>query len=147
MTARELGWGVPIWAIAVAAYLFASQGPISQWDISTGSAIGIVVGYVLGSVAVAGLVWLPAAVAATRGLRSPWLGVAAVVALGFVIGFLGHLLFALASAGMSADWAYVLGLLAQFGIVTAFASLLGWFAGLLAHRSAQRGVQRHRIAA
>jgi hypothetical protein len=123
MGARELTWGILAWpAVGVLALL----GTAGSWDVSGGSAAGILAGTAAAFAVAGALLWLPSSLWLDRRTRRfPRVGQAAgFLGLGLVIGAAVSTALVLASG--NATWPSSAGLITEYAVTAGIASLLGW---------------------
>nr|WP_315265896.1 hypothetical protein [Microbacterium lemovicicum] len=122
MDARELARGILAWpAVAVLALLRTA----GSWDMSGGSAAGIVAGTATAFAVAGALLWLPSSLWLDRRTRRfPRVGQAvAFLGLGLVIGAAVSTALVLASG--NATWPSSAGLISEYAVTAGIASLLG----------------------
>ncbi|PPG60832.1 hypothetical protein C5C27_08670 [Rathayibacter sp. AY2B7] len=122
MGARELAWGILAWPIVAVLALLRTAG---SWDVSGGSAAGIVAGTAAAFAVAGALLWLPSSLWLDRRTRRfPRIGqVAAFLGLGLVIGAAASTALVLASG--NATWPSSAGLITEYAVTAGIASLLG----------------------
>ncbi|WP_146087028.1 hypothetical protein [Rathayibacter sp. AY1B7] len=123
MGARELAWGILAWPAVAVVALLPSAG---SWDVSGGSAVGILAGTAAAFAVAGALLWLPSSLWLNRRTRRfPRIGqAAAFLGLGLVIG--GAASTALVLASGNATWPSSASLITQHAVTAGIASLLGW---------------------
>ena len=122
MGARELAWGILAWPIVAVLALLRTAG---SWDVSGGSAAGILAGTAAAFAVAGALLWLPSSLWLDRRTRRfPRIGqVAAFLGLGLVIGAAASTALVLASG--NATWPSSAGLITEYAVTAGIASLLG----------------------
>ncbi|WP_146082932.1 MULTISPECIES: hypothetical protein [unclassified Rathayibacter] len=123
MGARELAWGILAWPTVAVLALLRTAG---SWDVSGGSAAGILAGTAAAFAVAGALLWLPSSLWLDRRTRRfPRAGqAAAFLCLGLVIGAAASLALVLASG--NATWPSSAGLITEYAVTAGIASLLGW---------------------
>ncbi|WP_146079377.1 MULTISPECIES: hypothetical protein [unclassified Rathayibacter] len=122
METRELAWGILAWpAVAVLALLRTA----GSWDVSGGSAAGLIAGTAAAFTVAGALLWLPSSLWLDRRTRRfPRVGqAAAFLGLGLVIGAAASTALVLASG--NATWPSSAGLITEYAVTAGIASLLG----------------------
>jgi hypothetical protein len=122
MGARELAWGILAWPTVAVLALLRTAG---SWDVSGGSAAGILAGTAAAFAVAGALLWLPSSLWLDRRTRRfPRVGqVAAFLGLGLVIGAAASTALVLASG--NATWPSSAGLITEYAVTAGIASLLG----------------------
>ncbi|WP_146083704.1 hypothetical protein [Rathayibacter sp. AY1C6] len=123
MDARELAWGILAWPTVAVLALLRTAG---SWDVSGGSAAGLIAGTAAAFAVAGALLWLPSSLWLDRRTRRiPRLGqAAAFLGLGLVIGATASTALVLASG--NATWPSSAGLITEYAVTAGIASLLGW---------------------